>query len=107
MGGRRIEEGTAEMARHQEELMELRRNVKGFEEELDVAKRGQAKVGRDVGKVEREMCLSCSTKGRMILTTLSKSPSLPWPSYFCFTRQPQRSYFEDYLYLADWSLTTP
>lgn len=52
---RTIEDSTAEIQKHQEELKELRRNVKKFEDELEAAKREHAKVGRDVSKAEREI----------------------------------------------------
>ncbi|KAF2484153.1 condensin complex component SMC1 [Neohortaea acidophila] len=52
---RTIEDSTAEIQKHQEELKEFRRNVKKFEDKLDEAKRENAKVGRDVSKIEREI----------------------------------------------------
>ncbi|TKA72713.1 hypothetical protein B0A55_05543 [Friedmanniomyces simplex] len=52
---RTIEDSTAEIQKHQEELKEFRRNVQKFEDKLEEAKREQAKVGRDVSKYEREI----------------------------------------------------
>ena len=52
---RTIEDSTAEIQRHQEELKEFRRNVKKYEDKLEEAKREQAKVGRDVSQYEREI----------------------------------------------------
>lgn len=52
---RTIEDSTAEIQRHQEELKEFRRNVQKFEDKLEEAKREQAKVGRDVSKYERDL----------------------------------------------------
>ncbi|WPG98069.1 Hypothetical protein R9X50_00085400 [Acrodontium crateriforme] len=52
---RTIEDSTAEIQKHHEELKEFRRNVKKFEDRLEEAKRDQAKVGRDIQKYEREI----------------------------------------------------
>lgn len=52
---RTIEDSTAEIQRHQDELKEYRRNVQKYEDQLAKAQQDQAKVGRDVNKVERDM----------------------------------------------------
>jgi len=52
---RTIEDSTAEIQRHQEELKEFKRNIQKYEDRLEEAKRDQAKVGRDVSKYEREI----------------------------------------------------
>lgn len=52
---RTIEDSTAEIQKHQDELKEYRRNVQKYEDRLEEAKRDQAKVGRDVSKFEREI----------------------------------------------------
>ncbi|QIW97224.1 hypothetical protein AMS68_002742 [Peltaster fructicola] len=49
---RTIEESTAEIQKHQEELKEFRRNVQKHEEKLDEARRDQAKSTRKMGKVQ-------------------------------------------------------
>ncbi|KAF2770020.1 condensin complex component SMC1 [Teratosphaeria nubilosa] len=50
-----IEDSTAEIQRHNEELKEFRRNVQKHEERLNAANAEQAKVSRDVSKYEREI----------------------------------------------------
>jgi len=52
---RTIEDSTAEIQKHQEELAEFRRSVKKLDDELEAAKREHAKVGRDLSKAEREI----------------------------------------------------
>jgi structural maintenance of chromosome 1 len=52
---RTIEDSTAEIQRHQEELKEFRRNVQKYENQLAKAQQDQAKVGRDVSKIERDV----------------------------------------------------
>lgn len=52
---RTIEDSTAEIQRHQEELKEFRRNVQKYENQLARAQQDQAKVGRDVSKIERDV----------------------------------------------------
>jgi structural maintenance of chromosome 1 len=52
---RTIEDSTAEIQKHQEELKEFRRNVQKYEDQLTKAQQDQAKVGRDVNRVEREV----------------------------------------------------
>ncbi|KAM0715829.1 hypothetical protein Q7P37_008343 [Cladosporium fusiforme] len=52
---RTIEDSTAEIQRHQDELKEYRRNVQKYEDQLAKAQQDQAKVGRDVNKVERDV----------------------------------------------------
>ncbi|KAK5126623.1 hypothetical protein LTR85_009557 [Meristemomyces frigidus] len=52
---RTIEDSTAEIQKHQDELKEYRRNVQKYEDRLEEAKREQMKVGRDVSKYEREI----------------------------------------------------
>ena len=48
-----IEESSAEIQKHQEELKEFRRGVAKYERALEDAKKGHALVGREVGKAER------------------------------------------------------
>lgn len=52
---RTIEDSTAEIQKHQEELKEFRRNVQKYEDQLAKAQQDQAKVGRDVNKIERDV----------------------------------------------------
>ena len=52
---RTIEDSTAEIQKHQEELKEFRRNAKKFEDKLEEARREQAQAGKEVSKVEREI----------------------------------------------------
>lgn len=52
---RTIEDSTAEIQKHQEELKEFRRNVQKYEDQLAKAQQDQAKVGREVSRVEREV----------------------------------------------------
>ncbi|KAK4545447.1 hypothetical protein LTR36_002797 [Oleoguttula mirabilis] len=52
---RTIEDSTAEIQKHQEELKEYRRNVQKYEDRLMDAKREQMEVGRNVSKYEREI----------------------------------------------------
>ncbi|KAK5136253.1 hypothetical protein LTR08_003860 [Meristemomyces frigidus] len=52
---RTIEDSTAEIQKHQEELKEYRRNVQKHEDRLEEAKREQIKVGRDVSRYERDI----------------------------------------------------
>lgn len=48
-----IQESGAEIEKHQEELKEQRRGIEKHEGALDDAKKEQAKVGRDVSKIEK------------------------------------------------------
>jgi structural maintenance of chromosome 1 len=50
---RQIEESSAEIQRHQNELKEFRRGIAKFERQLEVAKNDHIKVTKDVSKVER------------------------------------------------------
>lgn len=50
---RQIEESSAEIQRHQNELKEFRRGIAKFERNLDAAKDDHVKVTKEVGKVER------------------------------------------------------
>ncbi|PGH18148.1 hypothetical protein AJ80_04535 [Polytolypa hystricis UAMH7299] len=50
---RLIEESSAEIQKHQDELKEFRRGVEKYELSLEEAKKDHAKVGRDVGRVEK------------------------------------------------------
>lgn len=52
---RLIEESSAEILKHQDELKEYRRGVEKYERNLEEAKKEHAKVGRDVGKVEKNI----------------------------------------------------
>lgn len=52
---RTIEDSTAEIQRHQEELKEFRRNVKKFEDKLAEAQKQHAEIGREVSRAEREI----------------------------------------------------
>lgn len=50
-----MDESSAKIHEHQENLKEFRRNVEALEKKLEGARREQATVGREVGKVERNM----------------------------------------------------
>ncbi|KAL8952736.1 MAG: hypothetical protein Q9222_001385 [Ikaeria aurantiellina] len=50
-----MEESSAEIHRHQEELKEHRRNIEKYEHGLDEAKKEQSKVGKEVAKIEKNM----------------------------------------------------
>lgn len=50
---RLIEESSAEIQKHQNELKEFQRGVAKFEKNLEEAKKDHARVGRDVGKAEK------------------------------------------------------
>lgn len=50
-----MDESSARIQEHQEELKEFRRNVEKFERQLDDARRDQAAVGREVGKLDRNI----------------------------------------------------
>lgn len=52
---RTIEDSTAEIQKHQDELKEFRRNVQKYEAQLEKAQQEQGKVGRDVNKIERDV----------------------------------------------------
>ncbi|TKA32416.1 hypothetical protein B0A50_01522 [Salinomyces thailandicus] len=52
---RTIEDSTAEIQKHQEELREFRRNVQKYEDRLEETRREQTKVGREVSKYERDI----------------------------------------------------
>ena len=49
----RMDESSAQIHDHQENLKEFRRNVDAFEKKLEAARKEQASVGREVGKVDR------------------------------------------------------
>ncbi|KAK4219649.1 structural maintenance of chromosomes protein 1 [Rhypophila decipiens] len=50
-----MDESSAQIHEHQENLKEFRRNVEAFEKKLELARKEQAKVGREVGKLERNI----------------------------------------------------
>lgn len=50
-----IEQSEADIAKHQDEIKEHRRNVDSFEAKLADAQKDQARVGREVGKIERNI----------------------------------------------------
>lgn len=50
-----MNESSAQIHEHQENLKEFRRNVEAFEKKLEQARKEQAKVGREVGKIERNI----------------------------------------------------
>ena len=50
-----IEESGAEIQKHQEELKEQRRGIEQFDKALDDAKNQQAKVSRDVSRIEKSV----------------------------------------------------
>jgi structural maintenance of chromosome 1 len=52
---RQIEESSAEIQRHQNELKEFRRGIAKFERSLEAAKNDHIKVTKDVSKVERSI----------------------------------------------------
>lgn len=52
---RLIDESSAEIQRHQDELKEYRRGVEKYERNLEEAKKDHARVGRDVVKAERDI----------------------------------------------------
>ncbi|KKZ64318.1 structural maintenance-chromosome 1 [[Emmonsia] crescens] len=52
---RMIEESSAEIQKHQDELKEFRRGVEKYEKNLEEAKKAHARVGRDVAKVEKNI----------------------------------------------------
>src|SRR5436190_643770 len=52
---RLIEESSAEIQKHQDELKEHRRGVERYERSLEEAKKEHARVGRDVAKVEKSI----------------------------------------------------
>lgn len=52
---RLINESSAEIQRHQDELKEYRRAVEKYEKSLEAAKKENAKVGRDVSNAERNI----------------------------------------------------
>jgi structural maintenance of chromosome 1 len=52
---RTIEESTAEIQRHQEELQEYRRNAKKYEDKFNEANQQLAKIQRDANRREREI----------------------------------------------------
>ena len=57
-----MDDSSAKIQEHQENLKEFRRNVETFEKRLEAARKEQASVGREVGKMER----SIKTKARSI-----------------------------------------
>ncbi|KAL1954619.1 hypothetical protein VTO42DRAFT_860 [Malbranchea cinnamomea] len=52
---RLLEESSAEIQKHQDELKEYRRGVEKYEQRLEEAKKNHAKVGRDVTKAEKNI----------------------------------------------------
>ncbi|KAK2788097.1 Structural maintenance of chromosomes protein 1 [Onygenales sp. PD_12] len=52
---RLIEESSAEIQKHQDELKEFRRGVEKYEKTLENAKKDHARVGREVAKVEKNI----------------------------------------------------
>lgn len=52
---RTIDDSTAEIQKHQEELKEFRRNVQKYEDQLAKAQQDQSKVGQQANKIEREI----------------------------------------------------
>jgi structural maintenance of chromosome 1 len=52
---RMIDESSAEIQRHQDELKEYRRGVETYERNLEEAKKEHARVGRDVANAERSI----------------------------------------------------
>ncbi|PGH14914.1 hypothetical protein AJ79_02777 [Helicocarpus griseus UAMH5409] len=52
---RLIEESSAEIQKHQDELKEFRRGVEKYERNLEEAKKDHARVGRDVARVEKSI----------------------------------------------------
>ncbi|KAJ2901308.1 hypothetical protein MKZ38_001975 [Zalerion maritima] len=52
---KQMDEASAEIQEHQENLKEFRRNADAAQKALDDARKEQASVGREVGKIEREM----------------------------------------------------
>ncbi|EGC45683.1 mitotic cohesin complex [Histoplasma capsulatum var. duboisii H88] len=54
---RLIEESSAEIQKHQDELKEFRRGVEKYGKNLEEAKKEHARVGRDVAKVEKSIKL--------------------------------------------------
>ncbi|KAJ9203571.1 hypothetical protein DTO164E3_2493 [Paecilomyces variotii] len=52
---RLIDESSAEIQRHQDELKEYRRGVEKYEKNLEGAKKEHARVGRDVVKIEKDI----------------------------------------------------
>lgn len=52
---RLIQESSAEIQKHQDELKEFRRGVEKYERKLEEAKKNHAQVGRDVSKVEKSI----------------------------------------------------
>ncbi|KAI5298784.1 Structural maintenance of chromosomes protein 1, partial [Ascosphaera atra] len=52
---RMIEESSAEIQKHQDELKEYRRGVGKYEQNLEEAKKAHARTGKDVAKVERDI----------------------------------------------------
>ncbi|KLJ07395.1 structural maintenance-chromosome 1 [Blastomyces silverae] len=52
---RLIEESSAEIQKHQDELKEFRRGVEKYEKNLEEAKKNHARAGRNVAKVEKSI----------------------------------------------------
>ena len=52
---RTMDESSAEIQKHQDELKEYRRGVQKYEKQLDDAKKEHARAGRDVARVERDI----------------------------------------------------
>ena len=50
-----MDESSAQIQEHHENLKEFRRNVEAFEKKLELARKEQSKVGREVGKIERDI----------------------------------------------------
>ncbi|KAJ5116009.1 Structural maintenance of chromosomes protein 1 [Penicillium angulare] len=52
---RLIDESSADIQKHQDELKEYRRGVEKYEQNVEDAKKDHARVGRDVGKAEKNI----------------------------------------------------
>lgn len=50
-----MDESSAKIQEHQQNLVEFRRNVEAFEKKLEAARKEQAAVGKEVSKIERDI----------------------------------------------------
>lgn len=50
-----MDESSAKIQEHQEELKEFRRNVESYEKKLEAARKEQATISREVGKIEKNI----------------------------------------------------
>lgn len=50
-----MDESSAQIQEHQQNLIEFRRNVESFEKKLEAARREQATVGKEVSKIEKNI----------------------------------------------------